>query len=331
MIPNLIHFPANPTLKGQASLIQDVPYSKNGQTLTLILPWAPNGDRTKIGRIPLIVFVQGSGWNSPPNLNYEIPMLCHYAEEGIAVATVRHRSTADGDVFPAFLIDLKCAVRFLRAHAEEYGIDPSRVAAFGTSSGGNAVCLLGLTGDDPAYKSDEYPDESDAVCSVVSCFAPTDFPALYAGRKKKQAWYRGLMTERFGPDHSRWDQQLREFSPACRVIAGKKYPPFLLLHGSGDTLVPYSQMEKLYRALQTADTEVKAVCVDGGAHEGNFWGPEVRAMIHKELTERLGIQTAHDADVSDRKNNTGSTEKFASSRFFSVISAIFPSDSGTKK
>ena len=121
MIPNLIHLPANPTLKGQAELIQDVPYSKNDQTLTLILPWAPNGDRTKIGRIPLIVFVQGSGWTTP-NLNYELPMLCHYAEEGIAVATVRHRSTADGAVFPAFLIDVKCAIRFLRAHAEEYGI-----------------------------------------------------------------------------------------------------------------------------------------------------------------------------------------------------------------
>lgn len=286
MIPNLIHFPANPTLKGQAELIQDVSYSKNGQTLTLILPWAPNGDRTKIGRIPLIVFVQGSGWTSP-NLNYELPMLCHYAEEGIAVATVRHRSTADGNVFPAFLIDVKCAIRFLRVHAEEYGIDSSRVAAFGTSSGGNTVCLLGLTGDDPAYKSDEYPDESDAVCSVVSCFAPTDLAARFAARKKDQAWYCGMMTERFGPDSSQWDQKLREFSPACRVIAGKKYPPFLILHGSGDTLVPYSQMEALYEALQTADTEVKAVCVDGGEHEGNFWGPEVRAMIHKELTERL--------------------------------------------
>ena len=78
---------------------------------------------------------------------------------------------------------------------------------------------------------------------------------------------------------------MREFSPVCRVIAGKKYPPFLLLLGSGDTLVPYSQMETLYEALQTADTEVKAVCVDGGEHEGNFWGPEVRAMIHWEPSQ----------------------------------------------
>lgn len=288
MIPNLIHVPANPALKGQAELIQDVPYSKNGQTLTLILPWAPNGDRTKVDRIPLIVFVQGSGWTSP-NPNYELPMLCHYAEEGIAVATVRHRSTADGHVFPAFLIDVKCAIRFLRAHAEEYGIDPSRIAAFGTSSGGNTVCLLGLTGDDPAYKSDEYPEESDAVCSVVSCFATTDLAARFAAGKNDRDWYRGMMTERFGPDHSQWDQQLREFSPACRVIAGKKYPPFLLLHGSADTLVPYSQMETLYEALQAADTEVKAVCVDGGEHEGSFWGPEVRALIHKELIGRLGM------------------------------------------
>ena len=182
MIPNLIHLPANPTLKGQAELIQDVPYSKNGQTLTLILPWAPNGDRTKIGRIPLIVFVQGSGWTTP-NLNYELPMLCHYAEEGIAVATVRHRSTADGAVFPAFLIDVKCAIRFLRAHAEEYGIDPSRIAAFGTSSGGNTVCLLGLTGDDPAYKMKN------------TLMRAMQFAALYPV-SHRQIWQRVLRQER---------------------------------------------------------------------------------------------------------------------------------------
>jgi len=70
---------------------------------------------------------------------------------------------------------------------------------------------------------------------------------------------------------------------------GKKDPSFLLLHGYGDTLVPYSQMETFYEALQTADTEVKSVYVDGGEHEGNFWGSEVRAMIHKELVERLGM------------------------------------------
>ena len=94
MISTIAHLPMNPTLKGQAELKQHIVYSSNGQELTLILPWAAHDDRTKIPTMPLIVFVQGSGW-TPPNLNYEIPMLSHFAEERVTVATVSHRTMAD--------------------------------------------------------------------------------------------------------------------------------------------------------------------------------------------------------------------------------------------
>ena len=152
MIPELLHLPMNPELKGQAELIGPLTYSRNGQKLILMLPWAPKDDRTHRAPCPVILFVQGSAWTSP-NLNYEIPMLSRYAEEGFAVATVTHRSIADGFPFPAFLEDVKCAVRFLRAHAAQYALDPERIAAFGTSSGGHTVCMLGLTGDDPAFRT----------------------------------------------------------------------------------------------------------------------------------------------------------------------------------
>ncbi len=119
MIPEIKHLPMNPTLTGQAELKRNIVYSANGQTLTLILPWAPGDKREGLKPAPLIVFVQGSAWTTP-NLDYEIPMLSHFAEEGIAVATVSHRSARDGFPFPAFLIDVKCAIRFLRAHAAVY-------------------------------------------------------------------------------------------------------------------------------------------------------------------------------------------------------------------
>ena len=172
MIPSIPVLPKNPPLLGQAEVIGPVQYSKNGQSLTLILPWAPNDDRSKVTPRPLILFVQGSSWTTP-NLGYEIPMLSRYAEEGFAVATVSHRSARDGYPFPAFLLDVKCAIRYLRAHAADYAVDPERILAFGTSSGGNTVCLLGLTGDDPELKTDEYPDVSDSVRAVIACFAPT--------------------------------------------------------------------------------------------------------------------------------------------------------------
>ncbi len=285
MIPSVPVLPMNPTLKGQAELIQHVRYSRNGQELTLILPWAKNDDRSKTSPCPVVLFVQGSAWTTP-NLNYEIPMLSHFAEAGIAVATVSHRSANDGFPFPAFLLDVKCAIRFLRAHAAEYALDPGRIAAFGTSSGGNTVCLLGLTGDDPELKTEEYPEQSDGVCGVVACFAPTDLPALFEHLEDAPD-IRAVKAAYFGADEARWPGEMRRWSPVFRVEDGKKYPPFVLLHGTGDPLVPCDQLDRLFLRLREAGADAKAYYVDGAEHEGNFWSPDVRGAIFAALTDML--------------------------------------------
>ena len=108
------------------------------------------------------------------------PQLSMFAQQGYVIASVRHRSRRDGFAAPAFLRDCKSALRFLRTNAAAYHIDPDHVCAWGTSSGGNTVLLMGLTGDDPAYRTDEYPDASDAVQAVIDCFGPTDLPELIA-------------------------------------------------------------------------------------------------------------------------------------------------------
>ena len=285
MFSEIPHLPMNPQLQGQAELIQHIQYAENGQELSLILPWAPHGDRSGMSRAPLIFFVQGSSWTTP-NLDFEIPMLSHFAEEGYAVTTVSHRSAQDGFAFPAFLQDMKCAVRFLRAHAKQYAIDPKRIVAFGTSSGGNAVCLMGLTGDDPSLRTAEYPEQSDAVSAVVSCFAPTDLPALFEHLKDAPN-IKQVMAAYFGADEAQWPRIMRQWSPALRVEAGKQYPPFLLLHGTGDPLVPCQQMDSLYAALKAAGCQVSAYYVDGAEHEGNFWSPAVRQVIHDRIVHFL--------------------------------------------
>lgn len=288
MNPEIQHLPMNPTLKGQAEMIQHIVYSQNGQELTLLLPWAPRDDRSQVQPCPLILFVQGSSWTTP-NIGYEIPMLSHYAEEGIAVASVSHRSAQDGHPFPAFLLDVKCAIRFLRAHAAEYAIDPERIVAFGTSSGGNTVCLLGLTGDDEALKTAEYAAQSDSVCGVVACFAPTNLPALFDYLKNAPG-IDAVMKAYFGQDTAKWDEIMKRFSPVYRVEAGKEYPPFLLLHGTGDPVVPHAQTEELFERLKAARAEVSACYVDGAEHEGNFWSPEVRGVIHEAIGRMLSVR-----------------------------------------
>ncbi|MBR1707391.1 MAG: alpha/beta hydrolase [Clostridia bacterium] len=284
MIPELSQLPMNPTLAGQAELLENIRYSENGQTLSLLLPWAPHDNRENQAPHPLIVFVQGSAWTTP-NLCYEIPMLSRYAEEGFAVATVSHRSTTDGHPFPAFLIDVKCAIRFLRANAKTYAIDPTRVLAFGTSSGGNTVCLLGLTGDDPEFRTEEYSAYSDSVDAVVSCFAPTDLPALF-DYLKDMPDANAILGAYFGSDPGHWHEEMEKYSPVNRVRPGN-FPPFLLLHGTGDTLVPCSQMETLYLKMKEAGLNVKAAYVTGAEHEGNFWSPQVRTLIHETILRQL--------------------------------------------
>ncbi len=287
MIPSIPHLPMNPDLTGQAEMLENIIYSENGQHLTLLLPWTKGDDRKNAPRRPLIVFVQGSAWKTP-NIGYEIPMLSRFAEEGIAVASVRHRSAYDGHPFPAFLTDVKCAVRFLRAHAADYALDPERIAAFGTSSGGNTVCLLGLTGDDPSLKTAEYADMSDSVCGVVSCFAPTDLNALFS-RFEPGPKLDAAKAVYFGPDRSRWDRVMSAFSPVDRAERGGAFPPFLLLHGTADPVVPCGQMEALYERLKAAGADVRAFYVDGAEHEGSFWSPAVRETIRGALHGFLGL------------------------------------------
>ena len=278
------HVPMNPTQAGQAELLQNIVYSVNGQALSLLLP--RRGEKPK--RAPLIVFVQGSAWTTP-NLGYALPMLSRYAEEGYAVATVSHRSCQDGHPFPAFLLDVKCALRFLRAHAEEYALDTEKIIAFGTSSGGNTVCLLGLTGDDPEFRTEEYPEESDAVACVVACFPPTDLPALFDYLKDIPNREETLRCY-FGSDPARWMDEMRKYSPVFRIEDDRAYPPFLLLHGTGDPVVPHAQTEELFERLKSAHAEVSACYVDGAEHEGNFWSPEVRGVIHEAIVRMLSVR-----------------------------------------
>ena len=268
----------NPALEHLAEISGDITYSCAGGkpiTMRVITPW--KNDASKDCRYPLILFIQGSGWTFP-NINYEIPQLSRYAQQGYVVATVTHRNSNDGFPFPAFLQDVKCALRYLRAHAEEFRIDPEKVTAYGTSSGGNTALLLGLTGDDPAYKTEEYADQSDAVSAVVECFGPTDMPALwdyYTGGDRSKVFLSSLL----GSDPAQAEKTAREMSPLFRVEDGREYPPFLLLHGNADPVVPYeTQALPMAHRLDEAGADVTLVCVEGAEHEGTFWSDDLHGI-----------------------------------------------------
>lgn len=285
------HISCNPKLEHLYMLRSDIVYCRHGgreQKLSLILPWdremAMAGNekaKKELNKLPLIVFVQGSGWTTP-DYGPQIPQLSEIAGRGYVIAMVGHRDARDGYAFPAFLEDVKCAVRFLRKHAEEYGIDPERIGIWGSSSGGNAALLTGLTADDPRYETEEYQEYSDAVCAVAACFAPTDLVKLSEKWEHSPevsaisaAAHRGL----FSRDEAEAERQKREMSPVYQAQAGKQYPLFLLMHGTGDTRVEYEQMLSFYQKLLECGAEAQACAVDGAPHEGAFWSREVLELI----------------------------------------------------
>lgn len=278
---NIPHLNYNPGLAGQFRLRQNIAYSAaggSGMTLDIFTPWSADDGQTHGEPLPLLVFVQGSSWCTPDR-SYEYAQLALFAHAGFVVATVGHRDMREGHPFPAFLQDVKCAIRYLRANAAQYGIDPARVLIWGTSSGGNTALLVGTTGDDPAYKTAEYAEQSDAVSAAVSCFGPTDVEALFKflidmpGAREIGAALAGSM------DEDRIWAAAREMSPVNHVQPGRTYPPMLLLNGTADPIVPHAQMEAMVEKLESVGSPVEAYYVDNAEHEGNFWSPEVRDVI----------------------------------------------------
>ncbi len=271
----------NPSLKGQAFHHPNIIYSTAGGkqiSMDLLLPWTPVED----ARFPLVVFIQGCGFHFP-DIRGEILQLADLARAGYAVAAVTHRNISDGFPAPAFLKDVKTAIRFLRAHADSYHIDPDRVYAFGTSSGGCTALLLGLTGDMEEYRTEEYAEYSDHVDAVIDCFGATDLtnwlddPTLMA--EHVPAFCGGEADPEF----------LRRLSPISYVQPGRSYVPFLLAHGDADVVVPFSESKNMADRLEECGADVSLICVEGGDHEGNFWSEQIWELFRHFLDKQSGL------------------------------------------
>ena len=277
--------PNNPDGKGIVDLKANIPFaSPDGKELCLQLlkPMTPSGGKGW----PLVVFIQGSAWTKP-NQFWELPQLSLLAERGYVIASVTHRSCFEAPA-PAFLKDVKEAVRFLRAHAADYDIDKTRVCAWGTSSGGNTALLLGLTGDDPAFETEANSEESSAVKAVVDCFGPTDVLRMlevqYAAMPRTKE---NLLYMLGGGSDETYPEKLRLISPEEYVKPGRDLPPFLILHGDADEVVLYEDSERLYNKLLDNGYEADLVRVTNAPHEGSFWSRELLEVIFSFIEKHM--------------------------------------------
>ena len=291
-----IHIPSNPTLARLASLTRNVAYKTGADDLVMdiIAPQSTGDDDDR--RYPTVVFVQGSAWTTP-HRDCEIPQLSALAREGFVVATVNHRNASRDShaVFPAYLEDVKSAIRYLKANACQWHVDPDRLGIWGTSSGGNTSLLVGLTANDPQYKDGTNADESDTVKYVISCFPPTDMieaiDAFGDETNPFRLYYFGPFAAVVGATHetginAEVRQRAADMSPYLQVRSGQQYPPMLLLHGTADTVVPYHQSVKMRDRLVEHGVDAQLVLVDGAEHEDDFWSQRVFDVIFDFIRER---------------------------------------------
>jgi acetyl esterase/lipase len=256
--------------------IEYAPRVGNAHVLDLYLPTHARG------RVPVVIWSAGSAWlGDNGNQGGEV-LAEHFTPHGFAVAAVAVRSSTQA-TFPAQVHDGKAAVRWLRAHARRYHLDPGRFAAMGNSSGGWLAAMLGVTGRVASLEGDLGPRGwSSRVQAVIDLYGPTDFLQMDEHMLPGGC---DIINRISGGTDCHNDP----LSPESRLVgcpiqacpgvvaranpatyAGRDDPPFLILHGTADLLVPHHQSEVLFQALRRACAEVRFTSLEGRGHEHGY-------------------------------------------------------------
>ncbi len=251
-----------------------------GHRLDIYLP------DTNPGPFPVVVYIYGSAFfanNRKGNVKHVFaPILL---KAGFAVVAINHRGTeVDNVIFPALVHDVKAAVRFIRANAATYNLDPSHIGATGLSSGGHLVAFLGTSGGVTSHTVGEvtmdiegslgaHTDVSSSVQAVCDWFGPTDFLVMDSCGSQQNH------NAPDSPESVLIGGPIQEHPDECALANPATYidsndPPFMIIHGDKDPLVPYCNSESLDAALDKAGVPSDFILVEGAGHGDGLIEPQ---------------------------------------------------------
>ena len=248
----------------------------------------------------MIVWIHGGAFLFGSKEGFPVePVQLHLLLEGYAVASINYRLSPEAR-FAAQLEDCKAAIRYLRAHAEEFGIDPNRIGAWGASAGGHLAAFLGTTGEIRDFDVGENLGFSSRVQAVCDFYGPTDFLQMDAHRLPDGQIHDAPDSPESklvgGPIQDNPDK-VRRANPITYVTKGA--PPILIVHGILDRLVPFNQSQLLVAALEAVGVPVQFHPVEGGGH-GQYFGvgggcglyadPEVAPMVKALFATHLAAK-----------------------------------------
>jgi acetyl esterase/lipase len=263
---------------GAPPTFANVPYVPGGgdrQQLDIFLP--PNYQEME--KLPVLVWIHGGSWQSGSKDDMKMilplmPLLMggkkNFVGQGYACVSINYRFIRQAP-FPAQIEDCKAAIRWLRANAKTYNLDPERIGVWGVSAGGHLSAILGTSPHVKQFEVGENLDQSSAVQAVCDIFGPTDFTIIFEKPTEELAKLLegqdldALSRLALGGTVSEKRELLTLMSPIAHIT--KDCPPFLIIHGTEDKLVPFSQSERFYDALKKAEIDVAFEIVEGGGHD----------------------------------------------------------------
>jgi acetyl esterase/lipase len=255
---------------------KDLSYVLNGHVLQKLDLYVPQSSEAPL---PLIVWIHGGGWRGGSK-DYCPPLL--WSRKGYAVASVNYRLSQVAK-FPAQIEDCKAAVRWLRDHAKKYRIDPDHMAVWGGSAGGHLASLVGTAGDVAAWE-EGHQASSSQVEAVIDWYGRADLTPV----SKDSAYADSPSAFLLGGSGSGVAELAREASPILHV--SQDDPPFLIMHGEMDKVVPVQQSRAFAEALRKAGVKVNLVVLKRAGHGGSdFLRPEEVSVIDAFLNQYLHL------------------------------------------
>ncbi|CAN5238174.1 alpha/beta hydrolase [soil metagenome] len=234
------------------------------------------------GRKPAVIQVHGGGWILGSRSEQGIPLLNHLAANGWVGFNVDYQLSPRATL-PDHVIDVKRAIAWVREHADEYGVDPERIAITGGSAGGHLTALAALTANDPELQ----PGFEEADTSVIAAvpfygvYDLSDELGVYYPELREWLFERVVIKKRISDD----PELFRSVSPTHRIHADA--PPFMVFHGDSDSLVPVADAREFVRRLEDASSEhVLYVELPGAEHAFDLL-PSLRTARVVEGIERF--------------------------------------------
>ncbi|MDW6003162.1 alpha/beta hydrolase [Vibrio mangrovi] len=281
-----------PPIRMTSDIVYDQTYNIMGRPIQLsmdvIQPYSPKP-------LPAVVFVTGGGFMDAPKTKF-IGQRVDMARAGYVVASINYR-VVPMVTFPGILEDVKTSIRYLRANAKKYGIDPTRIAVMGESAGGYLAAIAATTNGMKDFDKGPYLDQSSDVQAAVDFYGLSDLTKVGDdfSDEIKEAHKSPAIPEAMMVNGIPWQgggsilsdlEKAKKANPITYI--SKNTPPFLIMYGDADNVVSPSQSTMLHKALLNKGIESTAYAVKGADHAGFLWyQPEIMDIVIKFLDEKL--------------------------------------------